>query len=206
MFLGKLNKINFKKASVTLSFIVLFECLLFPALKDGVNFFSDRSEQSVSGYMLDVLRENRTGLGSLEELKLVEVILFESISHKIDPLFVLALIKTESTFYNWSKSINGALGLMQIKPSTGEELAAELNLKWKGDETLLNPYINVKMGVHYFSNLMERYNDDREVTLAAYNVGPGIVDSRRKLQEGWGNQFVSRVLTNYKDLKERAEF
>ena len=95
---------------------------------------------------------------------------------------------------------------MQIRPSTGEALAEELDLKWKGEATLLNPYLNVKMGVHYFSNLMERYDDDKEVTLAAYNVGPGIVTSRMKLDEGWGQEFVGRVLHNYNDFKERAEY
>lgn len=156
-------------------------------------------------YVLNVLRENRTGLGSIEELKLAEVILVESLAHKMDPLFVLALIKTESTFYNWSRSFKGAVGLMQILPATGEELAGELNLRWRGQETLFDPYTNVRMGVHYFSRLKRRYKD-LDVTLAAYNVGPGRIDAR--LQEGaeLDAGYSRRVMDNYRKYKERAEY
>ncbi|HAO93229.1 MAG: hypothetical protein A2X93_08735 [Deltaproteobacteria bacterium GWC2_56_8] len=204
MLLGKFTRTGFRKALVALVAAFAAEAFVYPSLRD-VDLWYARPEKTLT-YVRDVLKESRTGLGSLEEFKLAEVILFESVSHRIDPLFVLALIKTESTFYNWSRSDNGAVGLMQIRPSTGEALAEELDLKWKGEATLLNPYLNVKMGVHYFSNLMERYDDDKEVTLAAYNVGPGIVTSRMKLDEGWGQEFVGRVLHNYNDFKERAEY
>ncbi|MBI2413647.1 MAG: lytic transglycosylase domain-containing protein [Deltaproteobacteria bacterium] len=204
MLLGKFKRLGFGKTLMAFSVAFIAEAFVYPSVRDAELWYA-RPEKTLT-YVRDVLKESRTGLGSLEELKLADVIFFESVSHKMDPLFVLALIKTESTFYNWSRSMNGAVGLMQIKPATGEELAEELDLKWKGEETLLNPYLNVKMGVHYFSNLMERYDDDAEVTLAAYNVGPGIVTSRHKLNEGWGQEFVGRVLGNYKDLKERAEY
>src|SRR4030066_1144821 len=118
----------------------------------------------------------RTGLGPHEELKLAKVIFAESLRYEMDPLFVLALIKTESAYYNWSKSFTGALGLMQIRPETGEELAGQLKLEWNGEQTLLDPYLNVRMGVHYLSSLHKRYND-MDFSLAAYNVGPGRLDT-----------------------------
>ncbi len=156
-------------------------------------------------YMSDVLGRNRTGLGSQEELRLAQVIVSESARRELDPLFVLALIKTESTFYNWSKSFSGALGLMQIRPDTGEELAERLNLKWNGRETLLDPYLNVKMGVYYLSLLNKRYNDDRESSLAAYNVGPSRLDTWRRRNRRPGRHYVEKVMNNYRDLKEGAD-
>ena len=106
---------------MALSVAFAAEAFVYTSLRD-VDLWYARPEKTIT-YVRDVLKESRTGLGSLEEFKLAEVILFESVSHRIDPLFVLALIKTESTFYNWSRSDNGAVGLMQIRPATGEELA-----------------------------------------------------------------------------------
>lgn len=207
MFLQKLNKIFFKKALMVAAFTIIFEAALIPSLGGNLwHMSNDETERSTFSYVLDVVKDHRTGLGSIEEFKLAQVILGESIAHKIDPLFVLALIKTESTFYNWSKSFNGAVGLMQILPSTGKQLAGELKLKWKGEETLLNPFVNVKMGVHYFSSLKEHYNHDTKVSLAAYNIGPNHIDSKLKQGETVGHRFSERVLYNYRSLKERAEF
>lgn len=164
------------------------------------------SDKNTMNAVLDILRENRTGLASAEELKLAQVITGESEAHRIDPLFILALIKTESTFYNWSRSFNGALGLMQILPSTGKGIASELNLKWAGNETLLDPFMNVKMGIHYFSTLKDRFNDDTARTLAAYNIGPTYLSSNMDAGMDVTGGFVRKVLDNYRDLKERVEY
>jgi soluble lytic murein transglycosylase-like protein len=204
MFLGKINKINLKKALAAFCLAIVIEAGVMPAFSSrfvALLPHSDRDE-SMLDYVHGILKENRTGLGSLEELKLAETILMESVTNKVDPLFVLALMKTESTFYNWSKSFNGALGLMQILPSTGEELAGELHLKWEGEGTLLDPYANVKMGVWYFSKLQDRYKDT-ETSLTAYNVGPGRVDSG---VSDVPPLFARKVLSNYRYFKERADF
>lgn len=198
-----------KKCLAVAAMAIVFEAVLSPSLTNG-RFFSEWEpaagvpSRASSHYVLDVIRENRTGLGSLEELKLAEVILMESLAHKIDPLFVLALIETESTFNNWSRSFRGAIGLMQIQPATGEELAGKLNLDWQGEQTLFDPYTNVKMGVRYFADLKRRYRD-LNITLAAYNTGPGRIDSM--IMEGSGPEdgYALKVLENYKKFKERAE-
>ncbi|OGP18197.1 MAG: hypothetical protein A2Z79_02475 [Deltaproteobacteria bacterium GWA2_55_82] len=199
-----------KKGLAVLAMAFFFEAFLSPAFSNG-RFFSDwlpeksQSAKAARHYVLDVLRENRTGLGSLEELKLAEVILMESVAHKIDPLFVLALIENESTFYNWTRSFRGAVGLMQILPTTGEELAGELNVAWKGEETLLDPYTNVRMGVHYLSRLKSRYKD-LDTTLSAYNFGPGRMDTMMKEGNEPEAEYAHRVLESYRKFKEKAEF
>ncbi|MBI5587741.1 MAG: lytic transglycosylase domain-containing protein [Deltaproteobacteria bacterium] len=189
-----------KKAALVLGLTVFFQAAGLPLMAGAF----DQDRGGVSG-VLDVLRENRTGLGEVEETRLAEVILGESEKYKLDPLFVLALIKTESNFYNWSKSLNGALGLMQILPFTGKALAGELNLKWKGDETLLDPYANVKMGIHYLSSLNERFNDIN-ASLAAYNSGPTYFASKTRDGDMVAQNYVNKVLYNYKDLRERADY
>lgn len=191
-----------RKAVLVFGFIVVIEAFM-PGIESGIwNDFSGRSD-AAQKYVADVLKEKRTGLGAIEELKLAQVILEESIAHKIDPLFVLALIETESSYYNWTRSFKGAMGLMQIMPSTGRQLARELKLEWNGEGTLLDPYANVKMGIYYYSRLQKRF-DDPHMSLAAYNVGPNYLAEKIRLGEEIQVEFPKRVLRNYKDLRERA--
>lgn len=197
------NKNFFKKAFLIIGLAVFFQASLARPFDDGRQGIEKGGPEL--GYVLGVLRENRTGLGSTEELKLARVILGESRAYDLDPLFVLAMIKTESTFYNWSKSLNGAVGLMQILPSTGRELATEMDLDWKGEETLLDPYLNVKIGIRYLSGLKERFSDLSSL-IAAYNAGPGHIASRLRDGEAVAKNYVNKVLYTYRDLKEKAYY
>lgn len=201
------NRFFLKSAAAALGIFILVEVFMAPVLGslDVRRLWKNGPEKDGSQAVLDILRENRTGLGSVEETRLARIIAMESVAHKIDPLFILALIQTESTYYNWSKSLSGALGLMQILPSTGRALADEMNLKWRGNETLLNPFVNVRMGIHYFSSLKEQFNDDTVATLAAYNVGPTYLLENKEAGFGVTEGFVKRVLDNYREIKERVE-
>lgn len=193
------------KAAIALGLLMLMEAFVVPSFSTDWRLSQGKSlRRNMVSYMSGVLGRNRTGLGPHEELKLAKVILSEATRHEMDPLFVLALIKTESTYYNWSKSFVGALGLMQIRPATGEELAGQLNVEWNGEETLLDPYLNVRMGVHYLSSLNKRYKHDMDYTLAAYNVGPRRFDTGMRQNKDPGRRYVDKVLGNYRDLKERA--
>ena len=196
----KLNRGTLGKAAVALMLMMVVDACVVPSFGNDWRLLESKSEhRDVVSYMSGVLGMYETGLGPHEELKLAKVILAEAIRHEMDPLFVLALIKTESAYYNWSKSFSGALGLMQIRLETGEELAGQLKLQWNGEETLLDPYLNVRMGVHYLSSLNKRYND-RDFSLAAYNVGPGRLDSGLRQNQSPGRDYVNKVLGNYKDL------
>ncbi len=205
MTLGCSKKTRLRRAVLILGLAAVIDvCLSAPfgaELWDGV-----AAVPPGESYVADVLKDSRTGLKPLAQLKLAQVILVECAENRIDPVFVLALIKTESGFFNWSRSLKGALGLMQILPSTGRELAAELNLGWHGDATLLDPYLNVKIGIRYLSELKDRY-EDTGLALTAYNAGPGTTDSRLRLgEEAEQKGFVNRVLDNYRDIKGRADY
>ncbi len=157
-------------------------------------------------HILEVLKSYRTGLSSLEEVRLAEVILNESYTYDIDPLFVLALIKTESTFFNWARSEKGALGLMQIRPITGRYLAEKLGVRWDGEDILYDPYLNIKMGIHYFSLLMDRYNNDVKKALAAYNFGPFYIERRLRYGKRVPERYANKVLATYDRLKKGVGF
>src|SRR5947209_18168138 len=73
--------------------------------------------------------------------------------YKFDPLWVMAIIKVESGFETHAHSARGAVGLMQLLPSTARELAPDIGLTTFQDEDLKNPDINLHLGVYYLSKL-----------------------------------------------------
>jgi soluble lytic murein transglycosylase-like protein len=86
--------------------------------------------------------------------------------HNVDPALVRAVIETESHWNPGAISNRGAVGLMQLIPTTAQRFGAR---------DLFNPKQNVDAGVHYLKTLLERYNGNLDLALAAYNAGEGAV-------------------------------
>lgn len=87
--------------------------------------------------------------------------------HSVDPALVRAVIETESNWNAGAISRRGAVGLMQLIPTTAQRF---------GVNDLYSPQQNVDAGVRYLKTLLERYNGNLELALAAYNAGEGAVD------------------------------
>jgi soluble lytic murein transglycosylase-like protein len=94
--------------------------------------------------------------------------------HKIDPYLILALIRQESAFNENARSRVGAVGLMQLMPRTARRMERVSKV------ALFRPEVNIRLGVRYFSGLLDRYSGDVELALAAYNAGPERVDEWMK--------------------------
>jgi soluble lytic murein transglycosylase len=92
--------------------------------------------------------------------------------YKEDPLFITAVIKVESKFIRNAKSSKGALGLMQLMPTTAAEIAKELKIKPFRIEQLEDPRTNIQFGTYYVSKLRKEFGNDGVTVLAAYNAGP----------------------------------
>lgn len=118
-----------------------------------------------------------------------------AIQYEIDPLWVLAMIWQESRFKPESKSGKGAIGIMQIMPSTGEEYGAT-------KEDLLDPKTNISVGVSYLNDLKEDYNLDLRMATIAYNQGIGNV--RRGKYRTWYYTDVREHYDNMMEIKNRG--
>src|SRR6201995_2114115 len=103
-------------------------------------------------------------------------------TYHFDPLWVMAIIKVESGFYPQARSNRGALGLMQLLPSTARDIAPELGIKNFQPTDLRNPELTLKLGIYYLSKLQEMFPGDEVAVLSAYNAGPGITRQWRKGQ------------------------
>lgn len=93
----------------------------------------------------------------------------------VDPAWVYAVIRQESGFRPDARSPVGALGLMQIMPATGRQIARELRDDSVDNPPLLQPETNIRYGVHYLRRMLERLQDNPVLATAAYNAGPNKV-------------------------------
>ncbi|HBM82753.1 MAG TPA: murein transglycosylase [Halieaceae bacterium] len=84
---------------------------------------------------------------------------------------LMAIARRESAFYAGARSPVGARGLMQVMPATGREVAASLGTP-HSDSALYDVEHNVLLGSAYYRQLLDRYDSNRVLALAAYNAGP----------------------------------
>jgi soluble lytic murein transglycosylase len=120
--------------------------------------------------------------------------------YQYDPALIVAVIMTESSFDPRSRSHKGALGLMQILPTTGASLAEETQRPWSGEHTLFDPYLNISLGVRYLAKLQKRFGT-LDVALAAYNYGPSRIDEMLQRGDAPPMDYTQRVLERYRRFR-----
>lgn len=145
---------------------------------------------SISGSTSEKLRAVRYVLDSVtrgkrDSAKLSRQIVTECEKAQFDPMFVAAVIKSESFFNELARSNKGAVGLMQIMPATGKYLEKfRSEADWPTPAKLTDAGYNIHLGVTYLKQLDEMYGGNRVLTLIAYNWGPGKLD--RAIRSGHG--------------------
>lgn len=113
-----------------------------------------------------------------------------STNHGVDPALVRAVIKTESNFNRFAVSNKGALGLMQLIPDTGRRY---------GVRDFFDPEQNVDGGVRYLRFLLEKFNGNLDLSLAAYNAGENLVERLGRIPPiPETTSYVRRVRSMYK--------
>ncbi len=93
----------------------------------------------------------------------------------LDPAWIYAVIRQESSFRSSARSPVGALGLMQIMPATGRDMAQGLRDAFADAAILLQPEVNLRYGSHYLRQILEQLQDNPLLATAAYNAGPNKV-------------------------------
>lgn len=119
--------------------------------------------------------------------------------HGVDYRLTLAIIKIESNFKHDVVSPKGARGLFQIKPSLAKYIAKDAGVHWKGIKTLDEPEKNVRIGVFFFSRLLENF-DNVHLALSAYNMGPTKLKNMLNEKYRYNGSFSKNVMKEYKRI------
>jgi len=103
---------------------------------------------------------------------------FEAFSSQasISSTWAYGIARSESLFMRDARSSAGAVGLMQLMPATGRDVAKEIKLPYSGLATLVDPESNIRLGTTYLGQMATRYNGNQVLATAAYNAGPHRVD------------------------------
>ena len=101
-----------------------------------------------------------------------ELIEAQAEQYNLHPAFVASIVLNESSFRPHVKSGAEAMGLMQIRPDTGEYINRALDLPGYHHDMLYDPETNIRFGCYYLGELSERFGGDPVLVAAAYNAGP----------------------------------
>lgn len=163
--------------------------LLNPQLKQvNANIINQTPQTSLNTALQEVMsaQANTTTASKSQILNVVNQV---AEKHEVDEKLVQALIKQESGFNPNAKSKAGAMGLMQLMPSTAKNL---------GVQDPYNIVQNVEGGVKYLKSMLNKYNGNVILALAAYNAGPGAVDKYDGVPPYKETQnYVRNILANY---------
>jgi len=128
--------------------------------------------------------------------RLFDPIIFQAATrHNVEPALVKAIIMAESGYNSKAISDKGARGLMQLMPETAEML---------GVEDYYHPEDNINAGVKYFKQLLDQFNGNVKLALAAYNAGSGRVREYQGVPPYKSTQaYIKKVFEYYHFYKEQ---
>src|SRR5579872_4159454 len=153
------------------------------AAAEITRFFGHDSTQSANAKI--VAANSRGHQASQDEID--QAIVMSAARHNVDPNLVRAVVKVESNFNSNAVSRKGAMGLMQLMPSTARSLKVN---------NPFDPEQNVDAGVRHLKQLLENYGGDVKLTLAAYNAGSGAVARSAGVPHFAETQNYVRRITN----------
>lgn len=179
-----------KQSSISSNDVQSFESVLknSSTVKFGDLISKPSTRVSANLYTAQVNNSVSTDKVSAKE-KVQALVSKISRKHGVDEKLVNALIKQESGFNPNAKSRVGALGLMQLMPATAKGL---------GVTNPLDPEQNVEGGVKYLKSMLDKYNGNIILALAAYNAGPNAVDRYDGVPPYKETQnYVKSILSSY---------
>ena len=128
--------------------------------------------------------------------QVAQSIIQESDRYGFDPIFLMAVIRSESSFNPEVVGRFGEIGLMQLTPQTAEWITEKYHLAWKGPKSLKDPATNIKIGAAYMAYLRGKFAFKSQLYIAAYNMGSTNVH-RALARQLTPRVYPSRVMGNY---------
>lgn len=129
-----------------------------------------------------------------------DIIRAEAARHRLDPAWIAAKIRAESTFNPNARSPADARGLMQVLPSTGAAVARRNGIAWNGAGSLYDPVTNIRIGTAYMAQRREQYGVPY-IASAAYNAGPAPT-ARWQTQRGGMDPDIWIETISYRETRE----
>ena len=143
--------------------------------------------------ILDTKVENKKNPNTVSRSEINDLISKYSYQNGLDEDFVKAVVNQESGFNPNATSHCGAMGLMQLMPSTAQGL---------GVKNAYDAEQNIEGGTKYLKGLLDRFNNDKSLALAAYNAGPNAVKKYGGIPPYTETQnYVKSVLSKYDRMK-----
>ncbi len=188
LWTGNENPEEFKLAS--------FTCHCRPHTTASEAELAAQKRQSQIERMID---DFEVGFTADEITQITQVIDSESRRYKFDPRLLMAVILTESSMRIQAVSCQGAHGLMQIKPEVAEDLALQQGTEWRGQTSLFDPILNIKLGSYYLFELIIKYGDIHKA-LVAYNMGETAMRNCLLADRQLPSEYVEKVMSRYQEL------
>ena len=171
----------------------------------GLNLEQERIVRGQIDFIAEIIRQTRRS--NPEDL--AEHIVRESLQAGYDPFLVTAVTFAESTFNQRARSKVGALGLMQLLPTTAKYISKVDGIQWKGTSRLTSdPGYNLQLGIAYLKYLENYFDGDIRNILIAYNWGPGNLETalkKRKRIPGSPKTYAKKILTLQRDWTREFE-
>lgn len=176
-------------------FTTLCLLLCFPLAGEAIapEYAGDLEELGLPGVVAR-FEDRLAPANKRDAARLARVLMRAAERHRLSPALILALIETESSFRYAIHSRAGAVGLMQLKPSTAAYVAERYKLPYAGATDLENPERNLRLGIAYLAYLKNRFGHSAHY-LAAYNLGPARLVGRLKREESLAGiePYVTRI-------------
>lgn len=167
----------------------------------AADFKEFKGDKEFATYMKSYLEKANPRLSSD---RFVKAVIAESKQYEYDPIFLMAVIKTESQFNERAVGTAGEIGLMQIKPDTAAWICKKKGVKWKGSQALKIPEYNVKISALYFKYLKKTLNSKSNRYVNAYNMGIGKL-ARTPAEDVSAHPYYHKVIKNYTEIYDELK-
>ena len=182
------NKVGFSETENSDSNILLFATLLKAALGGGLDSSSLRDQSNREIHAPKVKAEK---VGSLDHL-----IYSMAQKYGVNPDLIQQVVRAESGFNAKATSSAGAMGLMQLMPSTAASY---------GVQNAYDPIQNLDGGTHFLKDLLDRFDGNIPLTLAAYNAGPGAVEKYNGVPPYKETQaYVQKIMSGLSGIDQKV--